>query len=79
MKLSFFSVSYAGDWGQVCLDGSAFLAKAADRLVTAAVQSHRDLGVRAAALLELPSEGDRPNCNAVFDAWSAALCGEDAL
>ncbi|NOX54022.1 MAG: sugar phosphate isomerase/epimerase [Planctomycetes bacterium] len=30
MKLSLFSVSYAGYWGQACLDVSAFIAKAAE-------------------------------------------------
>lgn len=42
-----------------------------------AIQNHHDLGVAPAAMLELLAEVDRPNCRLGFDAWSAALLGED--
>lgn len=42
-----------------------------------AIQNHHDLGVSPAAMLELLAEVDRPNCRLGFDAWSAALLGED--
>jgi sugar phosphate isomerase/epimerase len=58
-----------------------FLREACDRVqsrrITIAVQNHHDLAVETAALLELLSDVDRPNCKLGFDAWSPALRGED--
>lgn len=42
-----------------------------------AVQNHHDVAVETAALLELLSDVNRPNCKLGFDAWSPALRGED--
>jgi sugar phosphate isomerase/epimerase len=59
----------------------AALREACDRAaahgMTVAVQNHHDVGVHTAALLELLSDIDRPNCKLGFDAWSPALRGED--
>lgn len=51
--------------------------RAAAHGLTVAIQNHHDLGVHTAALLELLSDIDRPNCKLGFDAWSPALRGED--
>jgi sugar phosphate isomerase/epimerase len=51
--------------------------RAAAHGVTLAVQNHHDLAVHTTALLELLADVDRPNCKLGFDAWSAALRGED--
>lgn len=45
--------------------------------VTVAVQNHHDVGLHTLALLELLADVDRANCRLGFDAWSAALRGED--
>jgi len=51
--------------------------RVAEHGVQIAVQNHHDLGVAPKAMLELLAEVDRPNCRLGFDAWSAALLGED--
>lgn len=59
----------------------AMLGEMSDRLaplgMTLAVQNHHDLAVETAALVELLSDVDRPNCKLGFDAWSPALRGEN--
>ena len=51
--------------------------RAADLGVTIGVQNHHDIAVHSAALREFIADVDRPNCRAMFDAWSPALRGED--
>ena len=51
--------------------------RAADLGVTIGVQNHHDIAVHTAALREFIAEVHRPNCRAMFDAWSPALRGED--
>ena len=61
-----------------CIDGlRACCDRAAPLGVTIGVQNHHDLGVHTDAFLELLADVDRPNCRAMFDAWSPALRGED--
>jgi len=66
-----------GLWNQTV----GIVRECADRLaplgVTLAVQNHHDVAVATAAMFELINEVDRPNCRAGFDAWSAALNGEN--
>jgi len=61
-----------------CVDA---LRACCDRLaplgVTVGVQNHHDIAVHTDAFLELLADVDRPNCGAMFDAWSPALRGED--
>jgi sugar phosphate isomerase/epimerase len=68
---------YAAIWNSTL----TMLREACDRLqplgMTVAVQNHHDLAVETAALLELLSDVDRPNCKLGFDAWSPALRGEN--
>ena len=56
---------------RACCDRAAPLG------VTIGVQNHHDLGVHTDAFLELLADIGRPNCRAMFDAWSPALRGED--
>jgi len=51
--------------------------RAAPLGVTIGIQNHHDLGVHTDAFLELIADIGRPNCKAMFDAWSPALRGED--
>ncbi|HEX7008898.1 MAG TPA: sugar phosphate isomerase/epimerase family protein [Phycisphaeraceae bacterium] len=51
--------------------------RAAAHRMQIAIQNHHDLGAAPAAMLELLTEVDRPNCRLGFDAWSAALLGLD--
>ena len=61
-----------------CVDGlRACCDCAAEHGVTIGVQNHHDLGVHTDAFLELLGDVARPNCRAMFDAWSPALRGED--
>jgi sugar phosphate isomerase/epimerase len=41
------------------------------------VQNHHDIGVAVESYADLLDEIDRPNCRAMFDAWSAALQDAD--
>jgi sugar phosphate isomerase/epimerase len=41
------------------------------------VQNHHDIGVGVESYVDLLDQIDRPNCRAMFDAWSAALQGAD--
>jgi len=45
--------------------------------ITLGIQNHHDIAVHTDAFLELLADIDRPNCRAMFDAWSPALRGED--
>ncbi len=45
--------------------------------VTIGVQNHHDHAVHHLALRDLLAEVDRPNCRACFDAWAAAIHGDD--
>ncbi|HUT36747.1 MAG TPA: sugar phosphate isomerase/epimerase family protein [Planctomycetota bacterium] len=61
-----------------CVDGlRACCDRTAPLGVTIGVQNHHDLGVHTDAFLELLGDVGRPNCKAMFDAWSPALRGED--
>jgi len=61
-----------------CVEGlQACCDRAAPLGVTIGVQNHHDMGVHTDAFLELLGDVDRPNCRAMFDAWSPALRGED--
>jgi sugar phosphate isomerase/epimerase len=51
--------------------------RARDYRVVIAIQNHHDVALDTDALLDLLSEIDRTNCKLAFDAWSAALRGED--
>ena len=68
---------FATLWAR-CVDGiRACCDRAAPLGVTIGIQNHHDLGVHTDAFLELITDVDRPNCKAMFDAWSPALRGED--
>jgi sugar phosphate isomerase/epimerase len=45
--------------------------------VTIGVQNHHDLACHAASLVDLLTEVNAPNCRLIFDAWAAALHGDD--
>ena len=61
-----------------CVEGiRACCDRAAPLGVTIGVQNHHDLGVHTDAFLEFLGDVGRPNCRAMFDAWSPALRGED--
>lgn len=66
-----------GLWGKTV----AAIRECCDRVgewgMQIAIQNHHDLGVAPAVMLELLAEVDRSNCRLGFDAWSAALLGED--
>ncbi|HET6575650.1 MAG TPA: sugar phosphate isomerase/epimerase family protein [Fimbriiglobus sp.] len=64
-------------WQRVVTALREMCDRAVSHGVTIAVQNHHDLAVHTAALLELLSDVDRPNCKLGFDAWSPALRGED--
>jgi len=65
---------------KMCVDG---IRACCDRVagmgngVTIGIQNHHDIGVHTDAFLELIADIGRPNCKAMFDAWSPALRGED--
>jgi sugar phosphate isomerase/epimerase len=64
-------------WGQTVAAIRECCDRVAEWGMQIAIQNHHDLGVSPAAMLELLAEVDRPNCRLGFDAWSAALLGED--
>ncbi len=45
--------------------------------VVIGVQNHDDIAAHYLSLADLIDEVDRPNCKACFDAWAAALHGDD--
>jgi sugar phosphate isomerase/epimerase len=51
--------------------------RAAELGVTIGVQNHHDHAAHYLALRDLLDEVDRPNCRACFDAWAAAIHGDD--
>jgi sugar phosphate isomerase/epimerase len=57
------------------------LREAADRAaaygVTVGIQNHHDHAVHYLAMKDLLTQIDHPHCRACFDAWSAALHGDD--
>jgi len=59
----------------------SFLREASDIAaefgVTVGVQNHDDIAAHYLAMADLIDEVNRPNCRACFDAWSAALHGDD--
>ena len=62
----------------MCIEGiRACCDRAAPLSVTIGIQNHHDIAVHTDAFLELIADIDRPNCKAMFDAWSPALRGED--
>jgi sugar phosphate isomerase/epimerase len=65
------------DW-QSCVRSLREAAQiAAECGVTIGVQNHHDLACHYASLLDLLAEVNAPNCRLIFDAWAAALHGDD--
>jgi sugar phosphate isomerase/epimerase len=71
------SVSLEQQWAW-CVDSLRECARfAAPLSVTIGVQNHHDVAVHRQSLLDLLRDVNEPNCKAMFDAWAAALQGDD--
>jgi len=67
------ALPYTAAWER-CVDGVRQACDiAADYGVQIGVQNHHDIGVGVASYVDFLDEVDRPNCVAMFDAWSVAL------
>ncbi|MEZ5353595.1 MAG: sugar phosphate isomerase/epimerase family protein [Bryobacteraceae bacterium] len=69
--------NYLAQWNIVVAALEECARRTADLGVTIGVQNHHDLGVGADSLFDLIGAVDKPNCRALFDAWSPALHGDD--
>lgn len=63
---------------QACVRGLREAARiAAEYEVVLGVQNHHDVACHSASLPDLLAEVNAPNCRMIFDAWAAALHGDD--
>ncbi|MEZ5402050.1 MAG: sugar phosphate isomerase/epimerase family protein [Bryobacteraceae bacterium] len=69
--------TYLAQWNLIVAALKECARRTADLGVTIGVQNHHDLGVGTASMHDLIEAVGEPNCQALYDAWSPALHGEE--
>jgi sugar phosphate isomerase/epimerase len=73
------SASLTAQWRLIVESLREASRRSADLGVTIGVQNHHDIAVGYQSMHDLIAAVDEPNCRAMFDAWAAALQGEDIV